>query len=106
MGPRARNDDVSSNSSASVRSTRHDDDNQSDTRIGLYRRTPHYIFDEEGFPYDPWFDLRSSKTLPLLKLLADGDCFATLSKTDDGKAEIADLFIKNLPPLICRCLSL
>ncbi|KAJ7809502.1 hypothetical protein B0H13DRAFT_2385203 [Mycena leptocephala] len=68
MGPRARNDNTSSNSSASVRSSNHGNNEQPKTRIGMYRRTPYYILDKEGFPYDP-------------------------------RAEIAELFIKNLPPL-------
>jgi hypothetical protein len=101
MGPWAHDDDdASSNSSASVRSSNHNDAGEPKTRIGTYRGRPYYILDEEGLPYDPWFDLRSSKTLPLLKLLADGDQFDALSQTSDGKAEIADLFIKNLPPLV------
>ncbi|KAJ7921289.1 hypothetical protein B0H13DRAFT_1866891 [Mycena leptocephala] len=100
MGPRAHNDDdASSNSSASVRSSNHNDNEPPKSRIGTYRGRPYYVLDEEGLPYDPWYDLRSSKTLPLLQLLADGDRFDALSKTSDGKAEIADLFIKNLPPL-------
>ncbi|KAJ7823353.1 hypothetical protein B0H13DRAFT_2376098 [Mycena leptocephala] len=93
MGPRAHNDEASSNSSASVRSSYHGDKEQPESQIGQYHSKPYYIFDEEGLPYDPWFDLRSSKTLPLLKLLADGDRLSSLSKTDDGRAEIADLFI-------------
>ncbi|KAJ7909760.1 hypothetical protein B0H13DRAFT_2330015 [Mycena leptocephala] len=99
MGPRARDDDASSNSSFSVRSSNRGDNEQPKSRIGMYRGKPYYIFDEEGLPYDPWFDLQPSKTLPLLKLLADGNRLAGLSKTDDRRAEIADLFIKNLPPL-------
>ncbi|KAJ7869251.1 hypothetical protein B0H13DRAFT_1896749 [Mycena leptocephala] len=100
MGPRAHDDDdASSNSSASVRSSNHDDTESPKSRIGQYRGKQYYIFDEEGLPYDPWFDLRSSKTLPLLKLLADEEHLNALSKTTTGRAEIADLFIKNLPPL-------
>jgi hypothetical protein len=75
MGPRAQDDDdASSNSSASVRSSNHDDTEPPKSRISQYRGKQYYIFDEEGLPYDPWFDLRSSKTLPLLKLLADEEC--------------------------------
>ncbi|KAJ7887729.1 hypothetical protein B0H13DRAFT_1888769 [Mycena leptocephala] len=100
MGPRAHDDDdASSNSSASVRSSNHNDNESPKSRIGQYRGKQYYIFDEEGLPYDPWFDLRSSKTLPLLKLLADEERLNALSKTTTGRAEIADLFIKNLPPL-------
>jgi hypothetical protein len=81
MGPRAHNDDASSNSSTSVRSSHHGDNEQPESWISQYGGKPYYILDEEGLPYDPWFDLQSSKTLLLLKLLADEEHLDALSKT-------------------------
>ncbi|KAJ7823843.1 hypothetical protein B0H13DRAFT_1919476 [Mycena leptocephala] len=52
MGPRAHDDDASSNSSASVRSSHHGDKEQPESQIGQYHGKPYYIFDEEGLPYD------------------------------------------------------